>query len=381
MVTMMKKALFSVPLLAFAVTGAWAQTAAPSPAPAASPATSTRVPRVIELHQVAQEMAGTAMHQAAGAFTPERVVKGAPYCADAVHEQVQWLADPNGGAPNRMVNKHTTRLCRDGEGRTRQEVERGGRKLAYLRDPVTRENWILDLERKTVRKGGFGGWVDDGAMREHSERMREYAERMREWARNVSERVRSSTHGKEAAPATPPTPPTPPSLPAMPTPPTPPTPAMITVGPGGERQIDVRVMRLDPAAGDAPPVPPMAWSVRSFSPRGPGSTSPLPGKELEGLRVNGERTSWTIDAGKVGNDKPIVMFREVWTSPDLMLTVMSRDFDPRSGEVIYRLQNVKRGEPDAALMRVPADFTSAGTRRSERPERGERDRPAVPTKP
>ena len=54
--------------------------------------------------------------------------------------------------------------------------------------------------------------------------------------------------------------------------------------------------------------------------------------------------------------------------PDLMLTVMSRDFDPRSGEVIYRLQNVKRGEPDAALMRLPADYTAA--RRAERSASG-----------
>ena len=31
-------------------------------------------------------------------------------------------------------------------------------------------------------------------------------------------------------------------------------------------------------------------------------------------------------------------------------------FDPRSGEVNYRLKNIKRGEPDAALMRVPPDY-------------------------
>ena len=38
-----------------------------------------------------------------------------------------------------------------------------------------------------------------------------------------------------------------------------------------------------------------------------------------------------------------------------MVTLQSRDFDPRSGEVNYRLKNLKRGEPDAALLRVPAD--------------------------
>src|SRR5689334_7024407 len=35
----------------------------------------------------------------------ERVVKGAPYCAEAVHETVQWLPDGNGGAANRIVRQ------------------------------------------------------------------------------------------------------------------------------------------------------------------------------------------------------------------------------------------------------------------------------------
>ena len=81
----------------------------------------------------------------------QRVVKGAPYCADASHETVQLLPDSSGGAPNRIVNATNTRLCRDGEGRTRQEVTTGGRKLIYLRDPVAKENWVLDPERKSAR--------------------------------------------------------------------------------------------------------------------------------------------------------------------------------------------------------------------------------------
>ncbi len=304
----------------------------------------------IDVQQMTQEIAGNALHHASLQVGGERIVKGAPYCAEAVHEQVQWLADPNGGAPNRVSNKQTTRLCRDGEGRTHQEVERGGRKLVHLRDPLARENWTLDPERKTARASGLASWPDDSAMRE-------YAERMREWARGVAERVRAGSGATPALPAAPATPPTPPS---------PPSPAVITFGPGGEREFDVRVMRFDGGMADLPP-PPMNWSLRSLQPRGPGVTTPLPAKEIEGLRVNGERTSWTIEAGKVGNDKPIQIFREVWTSPELMLTVMSRDFDPRSAEVVYRLQNLKRGEPDAALMRVPPDYSTP--RRAERGER------------
>ena len=84
--------------------------------------------------------------------------------------------------------------------------------------------------------------------------------------------------------------------------------------------------------------------------------SPLGTKDIEGVKANGERTTWTIEAGKLGNEKPIVITRDVWTSPDLMLTVQSRDADPRVGETTYRLANLKRGEPEAGLMKVPADY-------------------------
>jgi hypothetical protein len=72
--------------------------------------------------------------------------------------------------------------------------------------------------------------------------------------------------------------------------------------------------------------------------------------------VNGERSSRTIEPGRLDNEKPIVITREVWTSPELLLTVRSRDADPRSGETHYRLVNLKRGEPEAALMKPPPDY-------------------------
>src|SRR4051812_17876945 len=69
----------------------------------------------------------------------ERVVQGAPYCADVLHESAQQLADGN-----RIVQKQSSRQCRDGQGRTRQEVTtHGGRVNVYLRDPVAKEAWML----------------------------------------------------------------------------------------------------------------------------------------------------------------------------------------------------------------------------------------------
>jgi hypothetical protein len=40
--------------------------------------------------------------------------------------------------------------------------------------------------------------------------------------------------------------------------------------------------------------------------------------------------------------------------------VYSRRTDPRFGETIYRLTNITRAEPDAALFQVPPDYKQEG---------------------
>ncbi len=47
---------------------------------------------------------------------------------------------------------------------------------------------------------------------------------------------------------------------------------------------------------------------------------------------------------------------ESWLSPDLKVTVLSKNSDPRMGEFAMRLQNIDHTEPDPALFRVPADY-------------------------
>jgi hypothetical protein len=297
-----------------------------------------------------------------------RIVKSAPYCADAVNETAQILADGN-----RIVRKSSTRLCRDSEGRTRQETERGKRAVVYLRDPVAGESWQLDPENKTATRllqpmtiNGKSGAEMSSFGHEFSAQWREYAERMREWARGMSERARG---GERDGHITMPTPPTPP---APPTPPTAPMPAIlsdserVTNKDGGApaRQVHVDVIRLD----DRSALPPLAELgaqltplALGLTPRGPGVTTSLGSKEFDGVRANGEKTTWTIEAGKIGNEKPIVIASEKWTAPDLMLTVYTRDADPRSAETTYKLTNLKRGEPDAALFKVPADYRVIGS--------------------
>ncbi len=296
----------------------------------------------------------------------ERLVKGAPYCADAVHESVQPLLDADGSVGNRIVRQTRTRLCRDGEGRTRQELERQGRKLAYLRDPVSREAWVLDAERKTARGLAAGGgepmaWsfneMADGPA------WRDYAERVREWARSLADRARPASGRPASAP---PASSTPPAAGAA----APRDAEIVAIvrrarDEAAGHDVDMRVLRLQGSGPPALPqlaVPPgVSSTAAAFAPRGAGALTSLGARKIEGLDVNGERTSWTIAAGKVGNERPIVVVRDVWTSPDLMLTVQSRDFDPRRGENNYRLLNIKRGEPDAALMKVPPDYSRSAS--------------------
>ncbi|NRF69696.1 hypothetical protein HLB44_22070 [Aquincola sp. S2] len=287
----------------------------------------------------------------------ERPVRGAPYCADAVHESVQLLPDANGAIGNRIVRRQQTRLCRDGEGRTRQEVDNQGQRRIYLRDPVGRENWVLDPQRKTARKLGRGPMgAFEGPLIDHSA-WHEYGERMREWARGVSERM-SRGHGAPGAapPAVPPLPPVPQVAPLAA-----PAPVVIAAGEPGAQGLQMRVLRADHAGGAELPLPPgMAWRASGLAPRGPAVVTALGSKDIDGVRAGGERSTWTIEAGKVGNEKPIHILREVWRSPDLLLTLSTTDFDPRSGETRYRLTNLKRGEPDPVLMQVPADYTRRG---------------------
>lgn len=87
-----------------------------------------------------------------------------------------------------------------------------------------------------------------------------------------------------------------------------------------------------------------------------GKTESLGTKMLEGVSVEGTRTTIEIPVGQIGNDKPMQIVTEKWYSPDLQVIVMSRHLDPLAGEHIFRLVNIKRGEPSPDLFTVPTGF-------------------------
>jgi hypothetical protein len=82
----------------------------------------------------------------------------------------------------------------------------------------------------------------------------------------------------------------------------------------------------------------------------------LGAKMIEGVMAQGTRSTITIPVGAEGNDQPMEIVSERWYSPELQTVVLSTHSDPRQGENVYRLTNLKRAEPDATLFRVPADY-------------------------
>src|ERR1051325_6350071 len=78
---------------------------------------------------------------------------------------------------------------------------------------------------------------------------------------------------------------------------------------------------------------------------------------IEGVEAEGTRTTITIPAGEIGNERAIEIVNERWYSPELQLVVMTRHSDPRSGEMTYKLTNINRAEPAKSLFEVPAGYT------------------------
>jgi hypothetical protein len=88
---------------------------------------------------------------------------------------------------------------------------------------------------------------------------------------------------------------------------------------------------------------------------------------IEGVQAQGTRTTTTIPAGDIGNERPINIVDERWYSPDLQMTIMTKHSDPRSGETNFQLKNINRSSPPPTLFEVPSDYTvSAGGGRGGR---------------
>jgi hypothetical protein len=122
-------------------------------------------------------------------------------------------------------------------------------------------------------------------------------------------------------------------------------------------------------ANEAPPRPEQAASTES-------KTESLGKKTIEGVEAEGTRSTITLPAGQIGNDRPILIVSERWYSQALQAVVLSKHNDPRVGENVYRLTNINRAEPAKSLFELPSDYQIEENRfPSRRPPRGGRGKP------
>lgn len=262
-----------------------------------------------------------------------RVVKGAPYAADAVTEVVQVLADGN-----RIVRSSTAAVYRDAAGRTRREQTLPVIGSLVGRTEETREVVITD---------------PDGAVTYVLNAATKTARRLR--MPTLSTAARPPMNG---APQPPPAagsgadvllfeaPAPPPGAPGAPVPP-----AVLPLPPGAHG--DVMFFEYS-AAGPAGAV---LNGTGARVERGTADrVEPLGAQSIEGVQADGTRSTRSIPAGQIGNERPIDIVSERWFSAELKALVLSRQSDPRFGETTYRLTNIVRAEPDASLFEVPSDY-------------------------
>ena len=274
-----------------------------------------------------------------------KVVKGAPYSAQALTETTQTLSDGN-----RIINKSTATIYRDSEGRTRREqtlrvmgpFATAGEppQTIFINDPVAGVNYALDTRSKVAHKmppmrfefkmrfpdgegpgAGIGTGVGGG----------------------VGVRTSAPPTSGVSAP--------------MVFERTAPPPGVRVGGPPpgltGEGSAMVFERSLTP-----PPSGEGGMVFQWQGAREDNARNESLGKQaIEGVEAEGTRRTVEIPAGEIGNERPIEIVFERWYSPELQVVVMTKHSDPRFGETTYRLTNINRSEPARELFEVPADYT------------------------
>jgi hypothetical protein len=252
-----------------------------------------------------------------------KIVQGKPYSAEAVTESIQTLGDGN-----RIVNRSSSSVYRDSEGRTRREQTLnaiGGFANAsepiqtiFINDPVAGVSYTLDsrthvahktMPLKIEQKFGPIGSAPVGA---------------------PLPKFEFKLETKPGAPAVPIGPP----------------------GAGAPMAVGEHFSIRTESGGVG-----YAMTRRKTGDDKNAVHESLGRQTIEGVEADGTRVTITIPAGEIGNERPIEIVSEQWYSPELGVLVMSRHSDPRSGETTYRLTNINRVEPEKSLFEVPAGYT------------------------
>ncbi len=230
-------------------------------------------------------------------------VKGAPYSAESVNETVQTLADGN-----RIVKRTSAMQYRDTEGRERRE-ETSAMGAIFISDPVAGTRYTLHPDSQTAESGQLIN------------------------ATSSFEAVRLKLN----------------------------TAASARAGGAGDVDVSIPLRAVVPGGRSGGPQQLVLTAIRA----GDEKTEDLGKMYIEGVQAQGTRTTTTIPAGDIGNDRPINIVDEQWYSPDLQMTIATKHSDPRTGETSFALKNINRSNPPPTLFEVPSDYTmSTGRERT-----------------
>ena len=230
---------------------------------------------------------------------PATPVTGAPFSAVREYEHNQTLADGTHISQKNVLEK----IWRDGDGRMRSErfigTAAGLPGIVEITDPLAGYRYTLDEQNKVAH--------------------------------------RMAIPQRTAAPPAPPPPPH---------------------------------AQKSSVQGSAGVVPPNGTGI-SFGASGDGGPGMGPGprlrphvihgedlgsKTIEGVMVDGRRTTFTVPAGQEGNDRPITTISDTWMSPELHERIEYITSDPRRGQTIEHLTNIDRNNLDPSLFQVPPDY-------------------------
>jgi hypothetical protein len=244
-------------------------------------------------------------------------IKGAPYSGEQVTENTQTLGDGT-----RIHNENSVKLYRDAEGRVRRETP----DMISIFDPVTGVGYTLNPKTMTGGKMQIAVSIKPGS------NTFSYAGTAPPGGDDKEFRIFTGNGSVNGS--------------------------MATATAGGRGTSVSSGVSIGGAGGIEPSVV-YTTSSRNFAftkSISSGKLETLPAQTMEGLNVQGQRRSQTIEIGEIGNDRPIETVDERWYSPDLKLEVMTRHNDPRTGEQITRLVNIVRGDPDPGLFQLPAGY-------------------------
>ncbi|MGB7267147.1 MAG: lysozyme inhibitor LprI family protein [Terracidiphilus sp.] len=79
-------------------------------------------------------------------------------------------------------------------------------------------------------------------------------------------------------------------------------------------------------------------------------------KMMDGVQVVGTRETRTFNPGAFGNDKPVVVTKEIWYSPQLQFNLSVTRLDPRNGTQKLDVTELKLGDPGAEWFTTPDGY-------------------------